>query len=187
MPHLDSIILEAVEDRILPPARIHILLEKLIARRTAFAGNVDARLLTLRSERAKIETAIGNLYRLAETGDLGIDESLSARIQDLRAQKTKLDTTIARAEAQAAPVAQLQAEKIETFSRTLKEKLRHADPVLRRNYLRSVVGRVIVGEKRVVVVGSTHNLHRSIAEGTFSANGVRSFIQEWRALRDSNS
>lgn len=187
MPHLDGLILEAVEDRILPPARIHILLERLIARRTAFAGNVDARLLTLRSERAKIETAIGNLYRLAETGDLGIDESLSARIQDLRAQKTKLDTTIARAEAQAAPVAQLQAEKIETFSRTLKEKLRHADPVLRRNYLRSVVGRVIVGEKRVVVVGSTHNLHRSIADGTFSANSVRSFIQEWRALRDSNS
>lgn len=187
MPHLDSIILAAVEDRILPPERIHILLEKLIVRRTAFAGNVDARLLTLRSERAKIEGAINNLYRLAETGDLGIDESLSSRIQELRAQKTKIDATISRAEAQAAPVAQLHADKIEIFSRTLKEKLRHADPVLRRNYLRSVVGRVIVGEKRVVVVGNTHSLHRSIAEGTFSANGVRSFIQEWRALRDSNS
>ena len=187
MPHLDSIILDAVEDRILPPERIHVLLEKLIARRTGFGGNVDARLLTLKSERTKIEAAINNLYRLAETGDLGIDEGLSARIQELRAQKTKIDATIARAEALAAPVAQLHAEKVEVFSRTLKEKLRHADPVLRRNYLRSVVGRVIVGEKRVVVVGSTHNLHRSIAEGTFSANGVRSFIQEWRARRDSNS
>jgi site-specific DNA recombinase len=187
MPHLDSIILEAVEDRILPPERIHILLQKLIARRTAFAGNVDARLLTLRTERSKVENAISNLYRLAETGDLGIDEGLSARIQELRAQKTKIVATIARAEAQAAPVAQLHVEKVEAFSRTLKEKLRHADPVLRRNYLRSVVGRVIVGEKRVVVVGSTHNLHRSIAGGTFSANGVRSFIQKWRARRDSNS
>ena len=187
MPHLDSLILDAVEERILPPGRIQILLEKLITRRAAFAGNVDDRLATLRSERTKIESAIGNLYRLAETGDLGIDESLSARIQELRAQKTKMDATIARAEAQSAPVARLDPEKVEAFSRTLKEKLRHADPVLRRNYLRSVVGRVIVGEKRVVVVGSTHSLHRSIAEGTFSANGVRRFIQEWRTRRDSNS
>ena len=186
MPHLDSLILDAVEDRILPPERIHILLDKLIARRAAFAGNVDARLETLRAERTRIGSAISNLYRLAETGDLGIDESLSARIQELRAQKTKVDATIARAEAQAAPVAQLLAEKVEAFSRTLKEKLRHADPVLRRNYLRSVVGRVIVGEKRVVIVGSTHGLHRSIEEGTFSANSVRSFIQEWRTRHDSN-
>ncbi|MCP8889067.1 thermonuclease family protein [Devosia sp. XJ19-45] len=49
-----------------------------------------------------------------------------------------------------------------------------------RRYIRSVVGRIIVGEKRVVVLGSTHSLHRSIAEGTFSANGVRSSIEEWR-------
>jgi site-specific DNA recombinase len=187
MPHLDSIILDAVHDRILPPERIHILLDKLIARRATFAGNVDARLETLRAERTKIDSAISNLYRLAETGDLGIEEGLSARIQELRAQKTKIDATIARAEAQAAPVAQLQAEKVEIFSRTLKEKLRLADPVLRRNYLRSVVGRVIVGDERVMIVGSTHSLHRSIAEGIFSANSVRSFIQEWRARRDSNS
>lgn len=182
MPHLDSIILDTVEDRILSPERIHILLEKLIARRAAFAGNVDSRPITLRAERTKIESAINNLYRLAETGNLGIDESLSARIQELRAQKSKIEATIVRAETQAAPVAQFHTETVETFSQTLKEKLRHADPVLRRNYLRSVVGRVIVGEKQVVVVGSTHSLYRSIAEGTFSANSVRSFVQERRAI-----
>ena len=115
MPHLDSIIIEAVEDRILPPERIHILLEKLIARRTSFTGNIDARLASLRSGRTKVEAAISNRYRLAETDGLGIDESLSARIQELRAQKTKIDATITRAEAQAAPVAQLHAENVEAF------------------------------------------------------------------------
>lgn len=182
MPHLDGIILDAVEDRILPPERIQALLEKLIARRSDFASSVDARLTTLRAERGKLDTAISNLYRLAETGDLGIDESLSARIQELRAQKAKVEGTIGRAEAQAAPVALLHPEKVEAFSRALKEKLRNGEPILRRNYLRSVVGRVIVGDKRVMIVGSTHRLHRSIAEGTFSANGVRSFCHDQKIL-----
>ncbi|MBS3849766.1 recombinase family protein [Devosia sp. BSSL-BM10] len=187
MPYLDSIILEAVLNRILPPDRIDRLLQKLIARRTEFAGNVDTRLNDLRSERSKVEAAINNLYQLAETGGLGIDEGLSARIQNLRTQKTKLDSTIKRILAKAAPLGQIHSEKVAAFSRTLKDKLSYGDPALRRNYLRTVVGRVIVGDKRILIIGSTHNLHRSIIEGTFSANGVHSFVQKWRALRDSNS
>ncbi|WIJ25823.1 recombinase family protein [Devosia sp. RR2S18] len=64
------------------------------------------------------------------------------------------------------------AELIEAFSRTVRDKLYNGDAALRRNYLRSVVARVIVGDKRVAIVGSTHSLHRSISEGSFSANGV---------------
>lgn len=50
MPRLDDIDLDAVEDRIPPPDRVQVLLEKLVSRRAEFAGNVDARLDGLRAE-----------------------------------------------------------------------------------------------------------------------------------------
>lgn len=96
MPRLDDIDLDAVEDRIPPPDRVQVLLEKLVSRRAEFAGNVDARLDGLRAEP--------NLYRLAETGDLGIDEGLSTPIQELRAQKAKLAATIDRIVAPSTPL-----------------------------------------------------------------------------------
>ena len=186
MPYLDELILKAVEERILLPERLLELLELLLARRAEFASNVDARLLTLRTELEGVSKALSNLYRLAETGELAIDEELASRIQARRAEKTKLEAVIQRAVAQAAPSLPLDDEKLQRFCQLVRERLRCGEPVLSRNYLRSVVGRVIVSEKRVVIVGSTHALHRSITEGKFSANGVRGFEQEWRTRQDSN-
>lgn len=64
-------------------------------------------------------------------------------------RRQKLAATIDRIVTPSAPVDHLDRKKVEAFSMTLIEKLRHGGPVLRRNYLRSVVGRVIVGDKRV--------------------------------------
>src|SRR5690606_18207612 len=115
MPYLDELILKAVEERILLPERLLELLELLLVRRAEFASNVDARLLSLRAELEGVSKALSNLYRLAENGELAIDEELASRIQARRAEKTKLEAVIQRAVAQAAPSVPLDDEKLHRF------------------------------------------------------------------------
>lgn len=112
---------------------------------------------------------------------------LSARIVELRDQKTKVEATIERALANAAPISGVTPEALRPFGQTVREKLLHGDIALRRNCLRSVVGQVIVEPQKVTILGSTHALHAAITRGEFSAPKVRSLVQKWRARRDSNS
>ena len=181
MPALDDLVLSGIEEHLLPPERLLKILEALIARKRQFAANVDGRLETLNVERAKVESALKNIYKLVETGALGADDMLTARIIELRDQKTKIEATIERALANAAPISEVTPEALRSFGQAVREKLLHGDIALRRNYLRSVVGQVIVEPQKVTIVGSTHALHAAITKGEFSAPRVRSLVQKWRA------
>ncbi len=186
MPALDDLVLSGIEEHLLPPERLLKVLEALIARKRQFAANVDGRLETLNVERAKVESALKNIYKLVETGALGADDMLTARITELRDQKTKIEATIERALANAAPISEVTPEALRSFSQAVREKLLHGDIALRRNYLRSVVGQVIVEPQKVTIVGSTHALHAAVTRGEFSAPRVRSLVQKWRTRQDSN-
>ena len=69
-------------------------------------------------------------------------------------------------QAQAAPAALLHPAQVKALTGS-QGQLLNDEPILRRNYLRNVVGRGIVGDKRMIIVGSTRSLRRSIAEGLF--------------------
>ena len=93
MPALDDLVLAGVEDHLLPPDRLAQILEALVVRKRRFAANVDDRLEALNAERSKVESALRNLYKLVKAGELGADDMLSARIVELRDQKTKVEAT----------------------------------------------------------------------------------------------
>jgi site-specific DNA recombinase len=83
---------------------------------------------------------------------------------------------------------QITPDKIERLTRLLRDKLRHGSPELRQAYTRLVMDQVIVTDEEIRISGSKAVLARCAAQDEFPvAPAVLSFVQEWRARRDSNS
>jgi site-specific DNA recombinase len=81
-------------------------------------------------------------------------------------------------------------DTLRRFVQAARRKLQNADGTFRRDYLRALTQRVDVVEGRNIRIrGSKSQLLQALtatAGAETAAIGVRSFIPEWRPLRDSN-
>ena len=80
----------------------------------------------------------------------------------------------------------IDAGKIENFSNTFRERLKDGNPIHRRNYLKSVIGAVIVEPTKVRIVGDKFQLADNVGAFSFASKKVHTFETNWRTRQDSN-
>jgi site-specific DNA recombinase len=108
--------------------------------------------------------------------------SLKLRRDELAKDASDLHRHIASGAPQVTP------DKIGKVAVLLREKLRHGPPELRQAYARLVMDEVSVSDEEIRISGSKSILARCAAASEMpAAPAVLSFVQEWRARRDSNS
>ena len=188
MAFLDNLVIEHFEKRILAPDRLKILLGELTKRVANDAGESRDRLRELQRNEKAINDRLRNLYEAVETKAIPVDATLTARVNELRAQNE--DNRYLTAEIQRrlqAPRAKLNPDCLEAFSKAIGQKLRDPDPKFRKAYLRAFVSRIEVDDGEVRLSGPKTALYRGAEDPESLRKGpVPSFDREWRPLGDSN-
>ena len=94
--------------------------------------------------------------------------------------------SLERIETQAHQSAKITPERIEAFTRLVREKLDSGDSQARKAYLRAVISRIEIDDQVVRIIGEKASLADVIAGRQAQAPNVRGFVRKWRALGESN-
>jgi hypothetical protein len=181
---LDGLVLDKVAECMLEPQRISATLEALIDRIDAKDAAVDERRARLEAELAEKKDRLARLYRAIEDGIVELDVDLKTRIATLKQERDIVQTTIDRLQAQAATKRRITPERIAAFSSLFREKLTHGDIHARRNYLRTVVARIEVGDDKIRIIGDRRDLAAAIAGPNAALGDVRPFVRKWRTRQE---
>ena len=190
MDHLDDIVVGEVTKKVLEPVQ---LTEMLLAYARAGAdreAGLRDRMSKVRHDHKEAVAAITRLLELVEKGLMDAeDPSLRERLIGMKVRRDALAkeaTDLQRQAAEGEP--QITPAKVERLTRLLRDKLQHGTPELRQAYTRLVMDEVVVTEKEIRISGSKATLARCAAQDELPVSpAVLSFVQGWRARRDSNS
>ena len=189
MDRLDEMVIGEVAKRVLEPVGLEEMLETYArAGAERQAGNLD-RVSKLRHNHKEAEASLTRLLELVEKGLMDAeDPSLRERLIGLKVRRdecakgaAELQRHIASGEPQITP------EKVERLTRLLHDKLYGGTPELRQAYARLIMDEVTVTEEEISISGPKAVLARCAAQDELpAAPMVLSFVQEWRARKDSN-
>ncbi len=183
---LDQLVLDNVKAQLLAPERLNVILGALIERNAAKDHAVAERRRSLESDLGHKKDRLSRLYRAIEDGVVEMDADLRDRIQALKAERDLAQATLDRIKSQVEAKAGVTPERIEAFSKLMREKLDEGDIQARKAYLRSVVSRIEVDDQCVRLIGEKADLADVIAGRQTGAGNVRGFVRSWRARNDSN-
>ncbi len=186
MQRLDQSVLDALKDQLFSRERLAEMLCKLSERKAARSVAISNRLVSLQAEVAASEQKLKRLYQSIADGIVELDDLLGEQIAILKADREKAKAALDRAKAQGSINVTIDAEKVEAFSRLMTGMLANPDTPVLKPYLRSIIGKIIVDEMTVRILGSKDVLAAAVT-GKYSARqNVRGFVPEWRARKDSN-
>src|SRR3954471_6057793 len=189
MEKLDSIVLDALEERVLAPERLPELLAAFLEKSDESDQRRREELSLVRAARTNSEGALNRLYELVEQGlaspgDRDFAERLThhrQRIAALTADISSLERQLASSQRRVTP------EIVGRFGALLRDGLRGDNPALRQAYVRLLIDQVSVEADQVHIRGSRKALERAVIATAASARGkVPSFAREWRTRQDSN-
>jgi site-specific DNA recombinase len=117
------------------------------------------------------------------------DPAMRDRLVALKLQRDRIATEIAELQKHigaAEPI--ITPEKVERMAELLRDRLYGNQPELRQAYARLLMDEVSVTREEIRISGSKTVLAWAVSSGEdIPAPAVLSFVQEWRARRDSNS
>ncbi len=193
MEKLDSLVLQAVADRVFKPERVKTMLTELLQAQKKSGSTHNDQLKALTKELDSLKSQSDRLYEAVEKGLLPMDVTLQERVHKHQARRQELLTEIAglRREKEL-PLDQIKPVHVAAFCFALKNKLQDKSSGLGKEYLKLLVDEVRVDGNTVCVRGSYAVLAAAIAEtklGTQTpARGwVPSFGNGWLPKLDSNS
>jgi site-specific DNA recombinase len=191
MDRLDHLVAEHLEKRLLEPERLRDLLAIHLDRREERDERRRAHAAELVNRAVAAEARLKRLYDAIESGVADLDDpSLRTRIEELKATRdqARIDAERARAAIEGAGQA-VTPDQIARFAAVARRRMRGKDGGFRRDHLRALAQRVEVAEREVRIMGSRNQLLRVLASANSvetAANGVRTYVPEWRRGRDSN-
>jgi site-specific DNA recombinase len=189
MEKLDSIVLTALEQRVLSPERLPKLLGAFLEQSDASDGKRRDELASLRTEKTNSMGALNRLYELVEQGLASpTDRDFAERLTHHRGRIASLTADIEGLERQLKSSQRaITPEIVGRFGNLLRDGLRGDNPALRQAYVRLLIDQVVVEDEQVLIRGSRKALERAvIATAASTRIGVPSFAREWRARQDSN-
>ena len=188
MPKLDSIVLDALTDRILRPERLEAMLGQLLLRNVTAQEKTHAEVKTLQRDKRELTKRLDNLYDAIETGGVDADRRLTARIEMLQSEidRTKALLTAKERQLTALHMAVI-PKKLAIFSKAMKDRLTGDNPAFRKAYIRLFIDEVRVTRDEIRITGPKHALLQAAMETPNAGQiPVRTFVQEWRTRQDSN-
>lgn len=186
MDRLDHLVTKHLMDKLLTGDRIWELLSTLATRRAERVAAVDARLAALEREAAIAEEKLKRLYKLIEDGVAEMDDLLKERITALKADRDRSKVALARARGNVKAKAEVTEEAVAKFSDLMRQRIQEGDTPARKAWLTSIVDRIEVDEGKIRLFGRKDVLEQCVMAGTSATPGVRTFVPEWRARKDSN-
>ena len=188
MEKLDDLVASHMEDRLLQPERLEIILSAVLDRRQEQSERRREHIAELNKRAAESDLRLKRLYDAIEAGvaDIG-DPALKDRIDGLKAMRdqAKADAERAQALLENSGGKAVTPHMLHKFAETARQRIRLEGGGYRRDHLRALAQRVEVYEGEVRIVGSKSRLLQALT----AKNGVNSVpIQglKWRRRRDSN-
>lgn len=186
---LDSLVLDAIEARLLARDRLRTLLAGVLDVSQSRQAEREADLTRSRSERTRLNTAISNLLILIEEGTMSArDPAFVDRMATNRAALAAVSSRIDVLEAQLAKgKRRIDEQTIDRFGDMLRKKMRSDDSTLRSSYLKMFVSNVSVSDHEIVISGPMSSLENGVSVGLPVKEGaVPIFDREWCPWPDSN-
>ncbi|RYY28390.1 MAG: recombinase family protein [Sphingomonadales bacterium] len=186
---LETIVIDAMADRLLRPERLHQLLANLLDDSSSAVRERQAHLKALRAERTRVDGAIQNMFDFIEQGIVSPrDTDFTARLASQRARRADLEQEILLIERQlSAADRQVTSDAIDRLGDVILGKLRSNDPTARQGYARRFIAKVVVAPDLITITGPIKPLAIA-ADGDpdHRAPMVPSIDREWCRLQDSN-
>ena len=186
MQVLDDKVTVALKECVFDRERLTELLSSLAERRAARTAAVNGRLVSLQSVVTTTEQKLKRLYQSIADGIVELDDLLGEQVTILKADREKAKAALAKASAQGAGAVTIDPEKVEAFSRLMTGLLSDSEAPALKAYLRAILGKVVVGNKVIQIVGSKDVLAGAVMAQSAARDNVRSFIPDWRTRHDSN-
>ena len=189
MGKLDQEVRERLSERVFTPRRVHNMLISLKKQINAQDQGTKSRLTELNSALKKVESGLNRLYAGIEEGVLTLDETLSTRIQSLKAKQDEINLQItALKRQQRLPIKTISTRHIEAFCYALKRQFNNPESNFGKGYLRVLVDEIRVKNNKAEIRGSYGALAQVMSnlKPETPSLTVPTFMQEWRALEDSN-
>ena len=187
MDTLDTVVTSQLIDRLFSPDRLREMLTELMERRAKKSIEVDARVQVLEAKAVDADQRLRRLYALVEDGQSDLDDLLKKRISALRLDRQIAHETLERARGSRRGQIMLDASRIDSFARLMRERLTTGAIPFRKAYLGSIIDRVEVDDDRIRIFGRKDVLEQALVAGAGNASpGVRTSVRRWRTRRDSN-
>lgn len=186
---LETIVVDAMAERLLRPERLQQLLANLLDDSSAAMRERQAHLKALRTERTRVEGAIQNMFDFIEQGVVSPrDTDFTARLAAQRTRRADLEQEIVLIERQlSAADRRVTPDAIERLGEVILSKLRSDDHTLRQGYARRFIAKVVVAPDTITITGPIKPLEIAANNGPdHQAPMVPSLDREWCRLRDSN-
>lgn len=183
MTDLDTLVLGEVEQKILAPERLEILLSALIARAKTRGHDDAAKAQQLRKALAVTEGKIERLYGALAEGTVKDTDLFRKSLARVEAEREEALRLIGSLEQQRAVPKQLVSRKnIERFALAARERLHAEDARMRKGYVRQIVERIEVADDTITVRGSKAALASGLLPPAEEGAGeVPRFVPEWWA------
>ncbi len=187
---LETIVIDAMAERLFRPERMRELLANLLDDSSAAVRERQAHLKALRTERTRVEGAIQNMFDFIEQGVVSPrDTDFTARLAIQRTRRADLEQEILLVERQlSATDRRITLEAANRLGEVILAKLRADDATTRQGYARRFIGQVVVSPDQITISGSMKPLEIAInGDPDLQAPMVPSIDREWCPGRDSNS
>ncbi len=189
MEKLDTLILQAVANRVFTPERVEVMMKELQKNLKHSRTEHAEQLKELTKELDALKGQTDRLYEAVEKGLLPLDGTLQERVHKHQTRRQELLTEMAGLRRQKElPFSLLGRKQVNAFCAALKEKLQDRGSNFGKEYLRLLVDEIRVDKKEVRLSGSYAAMAGALSMSTKPAlfSGVPSFVPVWLPSADSN-
>jgi site-specific DNA recombinase len=192
MEKLDELVADYLEQRLLTPERLEIILSTVLDRRQERTDRKRAHISELNKRATETDLRLKRLYDAIENGIADIaDADFKDRIASLKATRdqARVDADRATASLDNGSRKSITPQMLSTFADTARQRMRLEGGGYRRDHFRALAQRVEVDTGVVRIIGSKSYLLQTLtaAAGTGTKPGaVPSFVPKWCTQEDSN-
>jgi site-specific DNA recombinase len=178
MQRLDDLVVGHLEERLLQPERLEIILASVLDRRQERTERRREHLAELNKRITETDQRLNRLFDAP---------GLKERIAGLKAIREQAATDAERAQAalDSAGNQALTPEMVMIFARAARQRIRLDGGGYRRDHLRALAQRVEVADTEVRIMGSKSELLRTLVAasgGKSGVAGVQGSVLKWRAI-----
>ena len=187
---LETVVVDAMIERLLAPERLRALLGNLLDDSSAAVRERQARLKALRTERTRVEGAIQNMFDFIEQGVVSArDPDFTARLAAQRSRRADLEQEILLVERQLSGAErQVTPEAVARLGEVIAAKLRSDEPALRQGYARRFIDKVVVAPGLITISGPVKALELAASGDPEQVTpAVPSSAREWCRAHDDHA
>ncbi len=183
MPLLDDLVIGNLEQQILAPERLEVLLSALVARARNRTHDDAERAQQLRKALSGIEGKIERLYGALAEGTVKDTDLFRKSLSWLEAERDETLRLISSlSEKREIPKQLVSRQNLDRFAAAVRERLHGEDARLRKSYVRHFIESIEVDDGTITMRGSKAVLASGLVPAANGGEGrVPSFVPEWWA------